>query len=169
MKTLLNESNLVYIFLAFFSATLFVACDCDGPSDVGKISMIKVEDLPPEVTPGPEPQFKIKIKIDFNVDINATTLSAPGSINISAKGTSGNEDKLIQGTVQYVASTRSAYFISTNSLGFSPGPGENVTYTIQVMGVGSNCVKRTTGECIDGCDDDTDPGDNHVRKIVVIG
>jgi len=167
MRTSLNKSNLVNIVVAIFSVTLLVGCACDGPSDVKNISMI--QNLPPGVTPGPDPQYKIKVKIDFNIDIDATTLSAPGSINISAKGSRGNEDNMIQGTVQYVTSTRSAYFISTNSLGFSPGAGENITYTIQVVGIESNCVRRTNGECIDGCDDDTDPGNNHVRKIEVVG
>ena len=112
MKNLVKKPNLANIIIFFFTAILLVACNnCDGPSDVMNVSKIKAQDLPPEVTPGPEPGFKIIIKIDFNIDVDPTTFSAPGNINISAKGNSGHTDNMIQGTVQYVASTKSAYFI----------------------------------------------------------
>lgn len=75
----------------------------------------------------------------------------------------------MQGSVQYISSTKTAYFISTNTLGFSPGAAEDITYTIQIVGVGDNCVKRLSGECIDGCDDDTTPGGNYITKLTVIG
>lgn len=169
MKISPIKPNLAFTILAFCLALFSVGCDCDGPSDVDDVTKISAQELPPEVIPGPQPQYRVIIKVEFNKDINPASLTAPGGINVSAKGDSGNEDKNIPGTVQYVASAKTAYFISTNPLGFSPGPGENITYTVQVVGNGNNCVERTSSDCIDGCDDDSNPGGNHTRKFTVIG
>ena len=159
------------IILLFALGLLMSSCKCDGPSDIESVAMFKPQDqeLPDGLILGERPGYKVLIKVEFKIDIDPSNLSAPGNFNISAKGTSGREDADIQGSVQYFSGDKTAYFISTNELGFSPNAGENITYTIQIVGVGQDCVKRLSGECIDGCDDDTDPGKNYVTKITVIG
>lgn len=167
-----NPTRLTTIFLfvgAITVLTLATGCGCDGPSDVVSITRIKADELPSNINPGPEPQYRILIKVVFSVDIDPANLAAPGNFNVSAKGSSGKEDNQITGSVQYLANMKTAYFISANPLGFSPGAGENVTYTVQIVGNGDNCVKRQSGECIDGCDNDTTPGGNHTKSIFIVG
>jgi len=155
--------------ILFALLSLFITSCCNGPSDIINISIIKAKDLPPEVNPGVEPQYKVIVKIEFGVDIDNSNLTAPGNINVTAKGSSDREDPKMSGTIQYVASTKTAYFISTNSLSFSPYANENIKYTVIVVGTGDNCVKRQSGGCIDGCDNDTAPGDSYVKEITIIG
>ena len=165
MKTL---KNIISIFVVVFHMSYISSCVCTGPSDVKSATKIKSDDLPPTVEPGDRPQYKVLIKIEFNTSIDPTSLKVPEGISVKAKGSSGTTWNIL-GTVQYVANTKTAYFISTNPLTPSPNAGEDVTFTIKIIGVGIDCVKRVSGECIDGCDDDTLPGGNHTISFKVVG
>ncbi len=158
------------IDLCFLIATGFFYTGCnDACSDVLDVHMISDENLPSWANPGDKPQYKVIIQVDFNKAMDKTSVVAPTNFNVSAKGSRGNEDNDILGDVQFSADLKTAIFISYNPLAFSPGAGEDVTYTIKLIGDSVQCIKRQTGECMDGDDPDCAPGGKFIKSIRIIG
>ncbi|WP_420642875.1 hypothetical protein [Candidatus Leptofilum sp.] len=114
--------------------------------------------------------FRIVVSISFNRAVDKSSLHAPGTVRIDLKGKNGLGSFNIGGTFQISKDSKEAVFISEKPGKelIDPGAGENVKYTISLLGIGKNVVKDSSGETLDG-DGNGQPGGNFIKVLEQVG
>lgn len=151
------------------AALLVISTGCVPGFHVSKVSL----ERPNWVVPPDQYQYKVVVTISFNRAVDQTSVSALGTVIIGLKGMSdGRTVSNIAGTFQVSGDSKTVVFISDQTLGklINPGAGENVQYSITVVGtdVGAGAVTDSTGEALDG-DKDGQPGGDYNETIEVVG
>lgn len=152
------------------AAVLAISTGCVPPGfHVSNVSL----ERPSWVVPPDQYQYKVVVATSFNRAVDQTSFSAPGTVKIGLKGMrDGRTVSNIAGAFQVSADSKTVVFISDQTLGelINPGAGENIQYSITVVGtdVGAGAVADSTGEALDG-DEDGQPGGDYSETIEVVG
>lgn len=148
---------------------LFIVVSCEPAG----FHVTKVSLKAPAWVPPADYTYKVVVTISFNRPVDKNTFKAPGTVTINLKGLSSGGFALnIDGSFQFSKDLKTAVFISKDTLAdlINPQPGENVQYTIMVVGtdVGLGAVTDSNGEALDG-DKDGKPGGNFITTLEAIG
>lgn len=107
---------------------------------------------------------KVAVAITFNQAVDESSVSAPGTLQIDVRGSlTGNTASSLPGTVQFSTDSKTAVFISDETLDdlIEYQEGETVNYTITVIGTTTGSgVADSSGIALDG-DADGNPGGNY--------
>jgi hypothetical protein len=153
-------------------AVTLVLTSCDEPAGL-HVSKASLE-RPDWVVPPPGYQYKVVVTISFNRAVDPDSFKAPGTVKIGLKGMrDGRAVSDISGEgFQFSADSKTAVFISEATLGelINPGAGENIEYSITVLGTdtGDGVVTDAAGVALDG-DRDGQPGGDYHKTIEVVG
>ncbi|MFC2042683.1 hypothetical protein ACFLUA_00835 [Chloroflexota bacterium] len=125
------------------------------------------------VVPPDDYPYKVVITISFNRAVDHASFNAPGTVKIDLKGMlDGRTVSSIAGTFQFSGDSKTVVYISDKTLGeiINPGGGENVQYSITVVGTdaGAGSVTDSTGEVLDG-NSDSQSGGDYTQTIDVVG
>lgn len=167
---MINKTRwLAWCLLLVMVCTILTSCDDPTGLHVSQVSL----ERPGWVVLPPDYQYKPAVTITFNRAVDHSSFSAPGTVKIGLKGLrDGRTVSDIAGTFQFSADSKTAVFISNETLGdlINPGAGENIEYSITVLGtdVGAGVVTDADGEALDG-DKDGQPGGDYHTTIEVVG
>lgn len=170
--------NVPIRFMTCFLLVILLWClqGCGPGFRVSKVSLGPPDDISTYGLTTASYTYKVTMLLQFNRAIKQSTLNAPGTAWIDLKGThDGRTVKKIDGTFYFSGPAdvaAEAFFISQKTLSelINPGPGENIVYTITLLGTsaGAGMITDANGEALDG-DADGTPGGNYVETIEVVG
>ncbi len=148
--------------VALMSMLLLLA-SCGGEAAT-ELQVSSVSLWPPNWVQRADYVKKVAVAITFNRAVDESSISAPGTLQIDVRGSlTGNTASTLPGTVQFSGDSKTAVFISDETLAdlIDYQEGETVHYTITVIGTTTGSgVADSNGMALDG-DADGNPGGNY--------
>jgi len=130
-----------------------------------------IDMTPPDWVPPADYTFKVVVTMKFNRAVDIQTFNTPTTIKIDLEGSDdGRIMPDIVGTFRASSDGKTIVFISDQTLAdlIRPQAGEDIIYTITVIGSGETKVTDVNGEALDG-NLDGKPGGDYRKIIKIIG